>query len=361
MKIIQLIPELQQGGVEIVVLNLNRELVKRGHQSIVISAGGSLVKTIESDGGQHITLDLCSKNPLTLPARVHALRTQLRTLRPALIHAHSRVPAWIAHFANRTENYPFVTSVHGFNSVSAYSKIMTQGDRVICVSHPIKTYIQQHYQTPDNRIDVIHPGVDATRFDPKKLDTAWIESFKKQHNLDGKMIVTTVGRITELKDYKTFIHAIAQAVKETPNLRGLIVGDARHNKQEYYQKLQQLTRELGVEKQLLFIAGQTRIAEIYALSDRIVSCSKKPESFGLTLIEALAMNTPVIATHHGGPLDIIREGENGFFFEPQQPAELAKKITDLTPPRCTNLRADTLDRFGIDRMIDATLTTYQKL
>jgi hypothetical protein len=65
MRIVQLIPELNQGGVERGVIELNRELVKRGHQSIVISAGGKLAPQIDIDGGQHIQLDACSKNPLT--------------------------------------------------------------------------------------------------------------------------------------------------------------------------------------------------------------------------------------------------------------------------------------------------------
>ena len=56
---------MEQGGVESVVLNLNRALAQAGHDSVVISQGGKLVERIESDGGLHLTLDLKSKNPLT--------------------------------------------------------------------------------------------------------------------------------------------------------------------------------------------------------------------------------------------------------------------------------------------------------
>ncbi len=196
MHIVHLIPELNQGGVEVVVLHLNRELVKRGHQSTVISNGGKLADQIEKDGGQHIQLDVCSKNPLTVPFRVSALRSLLSDLCPSVIHAHSRVPAWLAWFANRKLRIPFITTVNGFNSVSKYSEIMTQGDRVICVSHPVKQYIQQHYAVPEGKIDVIHPGVNPMEFDPETVDAAWVNEFKTQHGLDSKFIAETVGRIT---------------------------------------------------------------------------------------------------------------------------------------------------------------------
>ena len=251
--------------------------------------------------------------------------------------------------------------MQGFNSVSKYSEIMTKGDRVICASYPIKDYIQQHYQTAENRIDVIHPGVDPDEFNPEILNQKWTNKFKAHYKLEGKHIVTTAGRITELKDYETFIRAIATCSKNDPNICGLIVGGVRHDKQAYYERLQQLVRELDLAEHILFVGSHTHMAEIYALSDTLVSCSKKPESFGLTLVEALAMNTPVIATRHGGPLDIIREGENGFFFEPQHPEELAAKLCNETHLQCADLRADTLERFGLDRMIDATLDTYQKI
>ncbi len=360
MHIVQLIPELNQGGVERLVVELNRELVTRGHRSTVISAGGRQAGQINKDGGQHIKLDVCSKNPLTFPKRVSGLRRLISDLGPAVIHAHSRVPAWLAWFANKKLNIPFVTSVHGFNSVSKYSEIMAKGDRVICVSRPIKDYIQQHYKTADARIDVIHPGVNPAEFNPETLNRDWTDEFKAQLELDGKFIVTTVGRITELKDYETFIRAIDLCAKNNPNIRGLIVGGVRHDKQDYYGRLQELVRKLDLAQQVLFVGSQSNMPEIYALSDRLVSCSKKPESFGLTLIEALAMDTPVIATRHGGPLDIVREGENGLLFEPQHPEELAQKLYSETRLQCADLRADTLERFGLTRMVGATLDTYQK-
>jgi len=82
MRIVQLLPELNEGGVERGVVDLNRELVKRGYESIVISNGGKLVSQIEANGGKHITFDVCSKNIFTFWSRKDRLQKILKELKP---------------------------------------------------------------------------------------------------------------------------------------------------------------------------------------------------------------------------------------------------------------------------------------
>lgn len=361
MHIVQVVPELNQGGVERGVVEFSRELIKRGHQSTVISAGGKLVEQVEQDGGRHITLDVCSKNPLTAPFRIHQLRAALSELNADVLHARSRVPAWLCWFANKKLRIPFVTTVHGFNSVSKYSEIMATGEAVICVSHPIKKYIQENYGTPDEKITVVHRGIDPAEFDPAKLNQDWINSFKDEFSLNGKFIATSVGRITELKDYETFIRAIAACAEQIPDIKGVIVGGVRHDKQNYFQRLETLVKELHAEDQIVFAGSHSHMPEIYALSDLLVSCSKKPESFGRTLIEAMAMNTPVIATRHGGALDIIQENKNGHLFTPGDAGQLSDAILDLTKSAPSDLRDYALSHFTLDAMVNQTLTVYSRL
>jgi len=360
MRIVQLLPELNEGGVERGTMELSRELVKLGHESIVISAGGKLQEQIEQDGGKHITFDLCSKNPFTAPSRIIKLRKLLKELQPDILHARSRVPAWLTYLANKKSGIPFVTTVHGFNSVSAYSKIMSMGDKVICVSGAIKSYIQEHYQTEEEKITVIPRGIDLEKFNPENLDKEFIEDFKKKYSLDNKHIITTVGRITQLKDHQTFIYAIALLKKEDPKIAGLIVGGVREDKQEYFHSLEVLVKELGLEENIIFTGSQSKVAEIYALSDVVVSSSKKPESFGRSVAEALALNTPVVATDHGGVLDIIVEGENGFFYSVGESEVLVKQIL-----KSRELKFDgynyIANNFSLKNMVEKTIEAYEGL
>lgn len=361
MHIVQLLPELNQGGVERGTVELSGELVKRGHQSTVISAGGKLAEQIEKDGGRHITLDVCSKNPLTFFQRAQRLETELLKLNPEILHVHSRIPAWLCHFANKTLRIPLVTTVHGFNHVSWYSRIMTQGDAVICVSHPLKKHIQQHYDLAGRNPRVIPCGVNLSTFDPAMIDHAWISQFKSQQGLTGKYIVTHAGRITPLKDHETFIRGICACRNDIPNIRGLIVGDAARNKQALYRQLRRLVRELGADDLIVFAGSQNQMPEVYALSDVLVSSSKKPESFGLTLVESLAMNTPIIASRHGGVLDIIEEGKNGLLFTPKDPNELASRIIAMRDRPMSNLRESIVEKFSLDKTATETIAVYETL
>jgi len=360
MRIVQLLPELHEGGVERGTMELSRELVKLGHESIVISAGGKLTKQIEADGGEHITLDICSKNPLTVPFRMFRLRKLLKELNPDILHARSRVPAWLTYWANKKLQLPFVTTVHGFNSVSSYSAVMTKGDRVICVSGAIKSYIQKYYHTDENKITVIPRGIDLEKFNPESIDHDFMNAFIKEHQLNDKMIVTSMGRITQLKDLETFINAIAIAKDTIPNIVGLIVGGVREDKQTYFASLKALAEELKIDKQIIFTGSQSKVAEIYALSDVVVSSSKKPESFGRSVAEAIAMNTPVVATGHGGVLDIIKEGENGYFYTVGSSQELAQKIEDIE-----RLQFDgytyIANYFSLNNMVKKTINIYEGL
>lgn len=360
MRIVQVIPELNEGGVERGVVELNREFVKKGIESFVISAGGKLENQINLDGGNHVKFDVCSKNIFTAFKRVNALKKILKEIKPDIIHVRSRVPAWLVYFANKSLNIKVVSTVHGFNSVGFYSSIMQKSDAVICVSNSIKEYIQKHYQTSENKITVIPRGIDLELFNPKNIDETFIENFKKEFNLKDKFIVSSVGRVTQLKDYETFIKAILLVKKEIPNIIGLIVGGVRSDKEDYLNSLKSLIKELNLEENIIFTGSQNKIEQIYALSDVVISSSKKPESFGRAVAEAICMNKPVIATNHGGVKDITIENVNGFFFEVSNDKELADNILKSRVLKFDGYTYIS-NNFSLENMVNKTLEVYRNL
>lgn len=358
MRVVQLLPELNEGGVERGVVELNRELVKLGVESIVISAGGKLARQIDIDGGQHVSFDVVSKNPLTAPARVLRLRNILKELNPDILHARSRVPAWLAYLANKKLNMPFVTTVHGFNSVNAYSRVMTFGDRVICVSSAVKKYIQEHYQVPDGKIDVIPRGIDLEFFHPDHLDQEFIDTFRSSYQLEDKFVVSSVGRITQLKDYETFIRAVSFARSSRPDIVGLVVGGVHPDRANYFKDLQLLVEGLGATEFIKFVGSQKNIAEIYFLSDLVVSCSKKPESFGRSAAEAIAMGTPVLATNHGGIVDVVKEDVCGSLFAVGDSEVLAAHMVMQKAMDKENMRDFIAREFSLAQMVEKTVLVY---
>lgn len=361
MRIVQILPELNEGGVERGTVELNREMVTRGIESVVISAGGNLAEQIDIDGGRHIRFDVCSKNPLTAPLRIYQLRKLLKKVAPDILHVRSRVPAWLSYLANKKLGFPFVTTVHGLNSVNAYSRVMTFGDRVITVSEVVRDYIVKNYAVPSDKIRVIQRGVDLNKFDPQKVDTKFIAAFKNKYSLHDRFIVTSVGRITWLKDYETFIRAIAQLKETIPTIVGLIVGGARDEKLEYLESLKSLAKECNVEDRLIFTGSQTQIAEIYFLSDVLVNASLKMGNIGRTIVESFAMDTPVIATTYEGLTNLVDDGVNGYLVNTQDFVDLAEKIQLARQGEFTKVRNNLNPEYTLSTMVQKTLAVYKEV
>nr|VFK77968.1 MAG: Glycosyltransferase involved in cell wall bisynthesis [Candidatus Kentron sp. SD] len=363
MHIVQILPELDQGGVERGTVEVNRELVRRGHDSTVISAGGKLVRQIEAEGGKHIALDVCSKNPLTVPFRTRALRARLQALRPDILHARSRVPAWLSHFANKKPRIPFVTTVHGLNSVNPYSRIMTSGDTVICVSEVVRDHIIRHYGTDIQKVRVIQRGVDMNIFDPGKVDHGKVRDLRNRYELNGRLVVSSVGRITWLKDYETFIHAISLVRKKIPHVAGLIVGGYRQDKAEYFESLAQRVAEKRLEKNLFFVGSQEDMVSIYASSDMVVNASLKMGNMGRTVVEALALGKPVIATTFEGLTNLVVDGRNGFVIKNKDPLGLADAILETANASfdANSIRSGIPYDYTLDCMVRQLLKVYGAL
>lgn len=170
MKIVHLVPSMESGGVEQVVMELGSGLSSRGVENIVVSGGGRLVPRLEKEGSRHILMPIGKKSISTL-FRIGALRALLQAVRPDILHLHSRVPAWAGYLAWKKlppEDRPgLVTSVHGFYSVNRYSAIMSRGERVIAVSNCIRDYILDHYpSTPPDHIRIIPNAISPDQYHP---------------------------------------------------------------------------------------------------------------------------------------------------------------------------------------------------
>ena len=309
MKVVHLLPALEQGGVETVVCDLVREF----GSGVVVSKGGRLVKNVEAAGGRHIALDLKSKNPLTYFARAWRLRRILRKENPDLVCVHSRVPAWlyvgvrkinsiIRLFDNSIISPPWISYAHGANSVSRYSEVMTKGDLVIAPSRFLADYLKANYGTPEGKIRVIPNAVDTKRFDPENLDQAFVAEKRREWGIrEGDRVLMAIGRITPVKGLDNLIRTTPSDVKL------VIVGGADKHHLKYLESLKALAKDVRRETgDVVFAGPQEKIPECIAIADEIVSANTtKPETFGLSVVEAYAMNKPVRAKRFGGVAEVM--------------------------------------------------------
>ena len=361
--VLQTLPALETGGVERGTVDVAAELARRGHRSLVISAGGALAAELAAHGTRHYNWPIGRKSPVTL-LLAGRLRRFLREEKVDVLHARSRLPAWISYLA--WKNMPagdrplFITTVHGPYRVGRYSAVMTRGQRVIAVSRYIYDYVLANYPGTDpGKISVIHRGVDPQRF-PRGYDPGgdWLERWRSDHpQLQDKALVTLPGRITRWKGHADFIGIVGALRQSGANVHGLVAGGAAARRRSFLQELKLLTSRLGLERDITFLGTRSDLREVMCVSDIVLSLANVPEAFGRTALEALSLGRPVVAYDHGGAGEVLEELQPEGLVEPGNTGAAAAKIRAFldTPPAIADNRA-----FTLERMLESTLALYEQ-
>lgn len=312
--VVQLLPALHSGGVERSTLEIASALVAAGHRAIVVSAGGRLVEPLLASGAEHLTLDIGRKSLLTL-RHVRSLRALFAEVGADIVHARSRLPAWLGLYAVR--NLPpaqrphWVTTVHGLNSPGRYSAVMTSGERVICVSNTVRDFVQAHYPgVPAQRLQVIPRGVDVSQF-PRVARTdrrARLAVAERHPALAGEApLLLLPGRGTRLKGHRHALQLVAGLHAAGVPARLWMPGTREPGRDGYVAELEAQARTLGIADAVLMTAPTTRIAQAYAASDLVLQVSDKAEAFGRTVLEALSVGRPVLGWNHGGVGELLAQ------------------------------------------------------
>jgi glycosyltransferase involved in cell wall biosynthesis len=362
--VVQVLPALDAGGVERGTIEIAGALAEHGHRSIVISGGGRLEPQLTACGSEHITLPVGKKSLLTLKL-IPRLRAILRDCRADIVHARSRMPAWIAYLAWRgVDNHTrpgFVTSVHGPYSVNPYSGVMIRGQRVIAISAFIRDYILASYPSADPRKIVTIPrGVDPGRFPHGfRPDAGWLQSWRAEYpQLENRYLITLPARITHWKGQRDFIHILAALKNSGLEAHGLIVGGADTSRRNYLAELHTLVQRLHLQRHITFTGHRQDLREIMSISRLVVSLASEPEAFGRTALESLALGIPVIAYDHGGAGEVLRAMFPAGLIKPGDTAAAIDLIRrfNADPPQVARQNP-----FPLQRMINDTLGVYHEL
>ena len=361
--VLQLVPALESGGVERGTLEVAQALVNHGCRAMVMSAGGRLTGPLQACGAEHYTWHIGIKSLRTL-LLVRKLRRFFVEHQVDIVHARSRVPAWIAWLAWRgmppLSRPRFVTTVHGLYGINRYSSIMARGERVIAVSETVRDYILNAWpDTSPTRVSVIPRGVDAQQYPfGYQPNAAWQQSFQQAFQISGKLLLTLPGRITRLKGHEDFIEIVRRLKKRGVPVYGLIVGGATASKQRYLDKLHYRVGTLGLENDIGFTGQRDDLKNILAISNLVLSLSTQPESFGRTTLEALRLGVPTAGYAHGGVGEILRTIYPAGLLERDQ--------IDATVIRIANLLQQPVavpqgDFYPLQAMLDATLDLYKNV
>ena len=302
--ILQVLPDLNSGGVERGTLEVNKYLANKGYRTLVLSNGGTMVRELKSDKGEHFKLGVGKKN-LFVIFTVFKLINFIKKNKIDIVHARSRLPAWVCFFAInfiKKNNRPiFITTVHGPYSVNFYSSIMTKGDKVIVISKMIREYVLKNYNVDRKKLVLNYRGVSDKNFPFNyKPSQKWLKKWHKDFpQTKNKIILTLPGRITRWKGQDDFIIVLKEIIKKNSNVHALIVGDKDKNL-KFTKELKAQVAKLGLNQNISFVGNRKDITEIMSISRIVFSLSKEPEAFGRISLESLSLGIPVIAYSHGG-------------------------------------------------------------
>ena len=184
----------------------------------------------------------------------------------------------------------------------------------------------------------------------------------------GCKVVSVVGRITFWKGIHVFIDAAKIVLRSLPDTYFLIVGASDTKQSAKYQKrLKDDVRKSAISNRIIFTGFVNDIHEILHRTDVFVLPSVYPEPFGMIVIEAMLAGKPVVATSHGGPIELIEDGKEGFLVKPNDHRQLAEKIAVLIkdPSLCKEMgrraQLHVARDFQMCKTMDSIHRTYNRI
>lgn len=380
MKILQILPRLELGGVERGVVDLVRALKARGEESVVVSAGGALVEELQKEGIPHYSLPVDRKSLFSL-SLVSRLVEIIQKERVEVVHARSRVPGWIAWLASRKAGVPLVTTCHGYYSNHFLSRVMGWGKRVIVPSEVIARHMIDDFGVPPDRIVWIPRGVDLSQFTfhsekyssgpppPSASGAAKGPAVAVGGSAAAPKVfrILNVGRFSPIKGQVEFLRAVHRLRERGLPVEAWLVGSEGEGKTKYTREIERTVVRLGLENHVKMLGTRRDIPELLREADLLALSSLVPESFGRVLIEAGAVGTACVATRLGGVLDIIEDGKEGLLVPPRDEEAFADAMERLLTHRdearqmAQALRKKVETRFTLDQMTEKTLEVYRQV
>ena len=362
-RVVEVMATGTNGGAQEHVFNLVNRLDHDFYDvSIVSLSPGSAVRKLQRAGFEVTVIDEADDVLATATLAAH-----LADVRPDVVHNHmfrAEVVGTKAAMALATAGHrrPWVIStvhssrVRSCEDQEQLRRLTPSMDRLVVVSRAIEQKVVDEGRLGARRV-LVHNGVDLDRLDHQEPCC----TLREEYAMDpDAAIVGVVGRLELEKGHPTLLEAWPRVLERVPNAYLLIVGEGSRQ-----DALRQIAREQGIERHVIFTGRRDDIPAVTAALDVAVLPSYR-EAQGLTILEAMAMSRPVVASNVGGIPEMVEDGVTGLLVPPHDPPALAAAISRLL---LDHPFADTLaraghdlvhDRFCVQMMVNAVQELYDE-
>ncbi|MBR5468047.1 MAG: polysaccharide pyruvyl transferase CsaB, partial [Firmicutes bacterium] len=291
---------LDIGGAETHVVELSKELARKGHRIIVASNGGVYEKELEEAGIKHYKVPMARRTFSDMKKSYFLLKDVIKKENVDIVHAHARIPGFLCGLIHKKMNFTFVTTAHWVFDTSKGLKYLTNwGQKSVAVSDDIKKYLIDNYGIKHDNIYVTINGIDTNKFSPESKGEKIVEELGLGENENRIVYVSRMDEDRALAA-KQLIEITEKLDKAIPNLKIIIAGGGN-----VFDKLNAMANDVNErmgKKCIYMLGGRTDINEIVACGDVFVGVSR-------AALEAMAAEKPVVVAGNEGYIGVFEENK----------------------------------------------------
>ena len=329
LKLLQVVPSLESGGVEQGTIDLANYISKKGYCSIVVSNGGRMLNQLNSKKVQHFKLPVHSKNPLIIYKNIKKIKKIILNNKINLVHVRSRAPSWSVYYASKNicRSVSTFHNVYGYQNLfkKFYNKGLSKVDKIIAISEYVKNSISNIYKINKKKITVIHRGIDTDLFNSDTNDKIRYSDFFSKYNIPSdKRIILYPGRLTKWKGQIEFLD-ILQSL-DLNNIVCYFIGDDKNISYKLKLEKEIYKKNLNLNCKIFGHLSNEEMKLMYKSSELIISAPLKPEGFCRIISEGLSMKKIVLCYNNGGPKEQIFGLDDLYAVEPYDKNQMLKQI-----------------------------------
>ena len=330
--LLQVLPELESGGIEQGTIDLANYLGKKKVGSFIVSNGGKMEVLLDSKNVKHYKIPVHSKNIFNIFSNANKVQRVIYNNDIDIVHVRSRAPAWMLQFV-KNKKFKLVSTFHniyGTNNFlkTYYNNSLAKVDKIVAISSFVKSEIIKKYNINEKKITVINRGIDTDFYDPKNYIQTEYSNFLVKYNLPhDKKIILYPGRLTDWKGQIKFLEVLNNL--KDKDIYCFFVGDDKNS--SYSEKF---IREIGKKKlnKICKVLGNLSSLDLkffYKSCDVVISAPLKPEGFGRTISESLSMKKMILSYNYGGAKDQLSKLSHHYKIKPFDNTELKNKIDNI--------------------------------
>lgn len=377
MKVLQLSSSLKHDEAERGIYAISHALIKSSDESIIIGCAdedSDLVVRLTRDGAIYHRLPMPKKSWWAL-VHIFSLRQIIKQHKPDVIHVHSRTPAWVLHWALRpypAANRPkIVASLYGFYPLNSYSKALFDADVLIAASSSIKKHFDKIFakiksEKPHKlpQLECVSRGVDIRKYPYRHHSSVhWLQqTFAQFAELEHKKWLVFPTPIGAEYGQEWLIDILGNLQEKFPNIHAIVMDDDPNNRSHHcvaYEEFIQRLHALRLSQRVTFVGkNPPDMREWLSSANLVLALANRPESIGMTALQAIHLGTPIIGWAKGAFADILGDLYPQGLVKEQTAQALCKTVKFLL---ANPIRPAMTHDYVIDQMVGQTIAVYRRL